>query len=249
VGESPKLRRVVSTAPWKVPAFSLALPTSPDLSPPMGRRGEERSGRRGEGRAPPGFTLLEILVVLVVLGLLMTGLTKGVQLGLQAMDRQSVALGDRAELDAVDRTLRDLVTHIDPGGGRTQMQIEGKTDSFHFISRLPRAVALLTRRADMTLLVDDKQRLVLRWKPALHEISFDDNPPDPTDTVLLDKVDKLEIAYWAPDDGGGQPAGWHDDWNSPYLPFLVRLRISFPDGDRRHWPAILVAPLLEQPGG
>ena len=197
-----------------------------------------RKGRRGE--VLPGFTLLEILVVLVVLGLLMTGLTKGVQLGLQAMERQSIALGDRAELDAVDRTLRDLVTHIDPGGGRTQMQIEGKSDSFHFISRLPRAVALLTRQADMTLLLDDDHRLILRWKPALHEIPFDD-PPDDTDTVLLDKVDKLEIAYWAPDDGGGQPAGWRDDWSSPYLPFLVRLRISFPGGRS--------PPLAGDPGG
>ena len=195
-----------------------------------------------------GFTLLEILVALVVFGLLMTALVKGVQLGFRAVDRQSVALGDRAELDAVDRTLRDLVTHIDPGGGRTPLVIEGKGDSFHFQSRLPAAVALLTRHAEMTLLLDDDHRLILRWKPALHEIPFDD-PPDDTDTVLLDKVDKLEIAYWAPDDGSGQPSGWRDEWNTPYLPFLVRLRLTFADGDRRHWPTMIVAPLLEQPGG
>jgi|HubBroStandDraft_1064217.scaffolds.fasta_scaffold00150_34 general secretion pathway protein J len=199
-------------------------------------------------RRAAGFTLLEILVVLGVFGLLMTGLARGVQLGIRAVDRQSVALDERAELDAVDRTLRDLVTHIDPGAGRNPIHIEGRSDHFRFQSRLPTAVALLTRHADMTLLVDDKQRLVLRWRPVLHETSFVD-PPDPTDTVLLDKVAKVEFAYWAPDDGSGQPPGWRDDWPAPYLPFIIRLRVTFPEGDRRHWPAIMVAPLLEQPGG
>jgi general secretion pathway protein J len=210
----------------------------------------DRSVRIGAAGAaqPRGFTLLEVLVVLVVLGLMMAGLTQGVRLGVKAVDRQSAALDERAELDAVDRTVRGLVTHIDPGGGRTPIQIDGKTDQFHFISRLPDAAALNTHRADMTLLVDDKQRLILRWFPALHETSFAD-PPDPTDTVLIENVDKAEFAYWAPADGPNDQAGWHDEWTAPFLPYIVRLRLTFSDGDKRHWPDILVAPLLEQPGG
>jgi general secretion pathway protein J len=207
--------------------------------PPAGRQ---------DARSQAGFTLLEILVVLVVVGLLMTGLSKGVLLGVSAVERQSRALGDRAELDAIDRTLRDLITHINPGGGRSQIQIEGKSDRFRFQSRLPGPIAVITRRADMTLLVDDQKRLVLRWRPLLHETALAD-PPDPTDTVLLDNVEKLDIAYWAPDDGGNEAEGWRDEWTVPYVPFLVRLRLTFPKDDRRHWPEILVAPLLEQPGG
>jgi general secretion pathway protein J len=199
-------------------------------------------------RRDAGFTLLEILVVLVVIGLMIVGLTQGVRLGLQAVDRQSTALAVRADLDGVDRVLRDLVTHIDPGGGRSPVMVEGAKDQFHFISRLPGPVALLTRRSEMTLLVDDDHRLVLRWRPALHETSFVD-PPDPTDTVLLDKVDKIEFSYWAPDDGSNEGPGWREEWNSPYVPFVVKIHIDFPEGDRRHWPDILVAPLLEQPGG
>jgi general secretion pathway protein J len=194
-----------------------------------------------------GFTLLEILVVLIVFGMLMTGLTKGIQLGIRAVERQSVALDERGELDAIDRTLRDLLTHIDPGGGRTPIHLEGKSDQFRFQSRLPTAVALLTRRADMTLLLNDNHQLVLRWKPLFHETSFSD-PPEPTDTVLLDNVEKLEFAYWAPDVGSG-PAGWQDDWQAPYLPPVIRLRLSCGKGDKRHGPEILVSPLLEQPGG
>ena len=215
----------------------LTLPLRGSLPLPRCRRGDIA-----------GFTLLEVLVAMVVLGLMMAGLTQGVRLGIRSVARQAQSLDERADMDGVDRVLRDLITHIEPGGGRTPVQIEGDQEQFHFISRLPSAVALLTRRADMTLLVDDGHRLVLRWRPALHETSFVD-PPEPTDTPLLDKVDKVEFAYWAPDDGSNQPAGWRDEWNSPYLPFVVRLKISFPDGDKRHFPTILVSPLLEQPGG
>ena len=197
---------------------------------------------------PAGFTLLEILVVLVVLGLLMAGLSKGVQLGIQAMEHQSVALGERAELDAIDRTLRDIVTHIDPGSGRNPTRLDGKADHMQFQSRLPSAVALDTRRADMTLLIDERKRLVLRWKPARHETSIGD-PVAPADTVLLDQVEKLEIAYWSPEDGSGQTPGWRDEWQAPYLPFIIRVRLTFPEGDRRRWPEMLASPLLEAPGG
>lgn len=199
-------------------------------------------------RRPGGFTLMEILVVLIVLGLMMAGLTQGLRLGVKALDRQNVALDERAELDAIDRTVRDLVTHIDPGGGRTPVQIDGKADQFHFIGRLPAAAALKTRRADMTILLDDQQRLILRWFPALHETTFGD-PPEPIDTVLIDNVDKVQFAYWSPDDSGSEPAGWHDEWNTPFLPYIVRMRLTFPEGDRRHWPDMVMAPLLEQPGG
>jgi general secretion pathway protein J len=195
-----------------------------------------------------GFSLLEILVVLVVFGMLLTGLSKGIQLGVKAVDRQGTALSERSELDAIDRTVRDLLTHITPGSGRSPVHIEGKEDHFRFQSRLPAAVALVTRDADMTLLLNDDHQLVLRWKPVLHETPFTD-PPEPTDTVLLDQVDKLEFAYWAPDDGSGHPPEWHDEWLAPYLPPVVRLRVTFREGDRRHWPTILVSPLLEQPGG
>ena len=235
------------TASW--PGSSRPSTSSRGLGVPGKLAGDDKvEGASTTAESPAGFTLLEILVAMVVLALMMVGLTQGVHLGIKAVDRQAAALGVRADLDGVDRVLRDLITHIDPGGGRSPVQIEGDQEHFHFISRLPSAVALLTRRADMTLLVDDDHRLVLRWRPALHETSFVD-PPDPTDTVLLDHVDKVEFAYWAPDDGSNQPAGWRDEWNSPYLPFVVRIKISFPDGDKRHFPDILVSPLLEQPGG
>ncbi|HVJ51944.1 MAG TPA: prepilin-type N-terminal cleavage/methylation domain-containing protein [Aliidongia sp.] len=202
-------------------------------------------------RGEKGFTLLELLVALAVLGLLMAGLVQGVRLGIVAWNRQSSLLQSRSELDATDRVLRQLLTRIDPGTGRGPIRIEGNAHQLDFRSELPTAVATSTRRADMSLLVDDRNRLILRWKPYFHENELGTGGKE-TDTVLLDHVEQLNLSYWGGQDNGGagaQSLGWITEWTTSFVPPLIKLQVKFPDGDRRHWPDIVVAPLLEQPGG
>ena len=66
-----------------------------------------------------GFTLLEMLVVLVVLGFLMVGLTQGVRAGLTMWGAQTRRVGETADLDAGARVLRRLlggISLLSPGG-------------------------------------------------------------------------------------------------------------------------------------
>ena len=59
-----------------------------------------------------GFTLLEMLVALVVLGFLMVGLTQGVRAGLTMWGAQARRVGETADLDAGARVLRRLLSGI-----------------------------------------------------------------------------------------------------------------------------------------
>lgn len=194
--------------------------------------------------AEGGFTLLELLVALVVLGFILAGLTQGVRFGLRATDRQARALADRSELDAVDRAFRRLVEQMDPGTNRDGAGVRGSASRLTFVSELPAASGLATRLADIALGVDGARRLVLRMTPRPAGKPFGPQPM-PLETELLRDVDHIELAYWP----RGPAPQWRTAWSASDLPLLVRLRVVFPPGDRRHWPDIVAGTRLERAAG
>lgn len=191
-----------------------------------------------------GFTLLELLVALVVLGFIVAGLTQGVRYGLRATDAQVRMLAEQAELDAVDRALRHLIERMDPGTSRDGAGVQGTAGRLAFISELPAANGLGTGRAEFALGVDGARRLMLRAVPRPPGKSFVP-PPPPIETELLRDVAGIELAYWPP----GPDARWVSAWKAKSLPLLIRLRVLFPPGDRRHWPDIVAATRRERPAG
>jgi general secretion pathway protein J len=192
-----------------------------------------------------GFTLLELLVVVVVLGLLIIGLTQGVRAGLALWDAQSRRTDETAELDAAARVLRSLLSGITASptagfnpGAPGAVEFKGTPESLVFIGDLPTGLGT-TRRAEITLTVS-QGRLVLQWVPHRHELSAAP-PPQPTETELVRKVDHLELAYWgspSPD----RPAGWQAQWEGTAIPELIRLRLVLGKDDRRRFPDLIAAP-------
>jgi general secretion pathway protein J len=196
-----------------------------------------------KGGDTAGFTLLEVLVALVVFGFLMVGLSQGVRFGLAAWGRQERMLVQHGDLDAVDRVLRRVISQMDPGTRSDLPQVEGTQARFAFTSALP-AIAD-GESADMMLAVDSAHRFSLLWTPHLHAKRMVP-PPPPRAEPLLDRVQTVQFAYWRanPNGGGGS---WVGGWEGKSLPALVRVRIVFPEGDRRHWPDIVAAPLRTAP--
>jgi general secretion pathway protein J len=179
-----------------------------------------------------GFTLLEILVVLVVFGLLVVGLSQGIQYGLQAWRTQVRLTADHGDLNVVDNVLRQMIQVMDAGNAADQAPIVGGGNHLAFVTELPKA-----GHVEASLLVDPRHRLVLSWRPYLHAQRLR-TAPAPTTNVLLAGVSGLEFSFWRP------TGGWQPVWNGPDLPALIRVRLIFPPGDPRHWPDIVAAPLL-----
>ena len=183
-----------------------------------------------------GFTLLELLVALVVLGFVLAGIAGGVQFGERAADMQARSIAAHADMGAVDRLLRQLVAAMDPGSLADPPHITGSASALGFTTDLGRAATALGEgEADIGLVVDGGHHLVLRWLPALHAVRLGPSPI-PATSVLLDGVDRVEFAYWGHAGGTGQ---WLSGWDERDIPPLVRIRLHFSPGSHRTWPDIV----------
>ena len=187
-------------------------------------------------REDAGFTLLEILIAVSVLGTLLVLLNQGVQFGLRTLQMQTDFKDRQGDLETIDRALRQMVALADPGTYPEPASLRGAARVLTFTTELPVGAAGPRRLADVAVSVE-AGRLLLRWTPRHHVQPFG-AAPVPVETVLLDGVEAVEFTYW-------RAGGWVSSWRADKLPALVRIGLTFPPGSRRRWPPIVVAPARE----
>lgn len=194
-----------------------------------------------EGRREFGFTLLEILVALAVLGLLMAGLIQGLRVSVSTWTAQTQKLSSNTDLDATDRTLRALIERMDPGGvsGRPAL-FKGTEHSLTFTTSITDpSGAAMGRVVDVLLAVDEAHRLEMVLLPHYRDAAGP--PPAPARVELLNDVDRIELEYWQ-----DPQAGWQSEWRAVLVPKLIRLRIVSRRGSARTTPDIVVSPMRDR---
>ena len=204
----------------------------------MTRPPTEQTLTKGRHTAVRGFTLIEVLAALVLLGLILTMLSDGMRLGMRAK-RADDQIGTVAtELETTSRALRLLFARAEPGEPASPEAVfVGTGHAVSFVTWLPDGRDG-PREADVSLAVSAARRLELHWRP--HFRRWLVAPPAPGAETLLDGVERLDLAYWPP--AGGR---WLSQWQGLEPPRLVRLHIVFPTADGRHWPDIIVAPVRQ----
>lgn len=187
-------------------------------------------------RRDDGFTLLEMIVALVVLGLLLAGLAQAVRFGLSAYQGQSAKLARSDQLATTDRALRRLIDDAISG------QRSGTADHLYLITRLPDSVRTADRTIDAQIFVDRRHDLVLAWTP--HEFGQNLRPAtSPRRHILLHDVADIKLSYWFQATAFAAPQ-WHDTGPAGGLPSLIRLRIDLAGQVPRLLPDLVAAPAL-----
>lgn len=204
-----------------------------------------------EGRRT-GFTLLELLIAITLLGLLMAGLLGGLRLGARAWDIGAERLDESARLLTVHAFLEARLDHAMPiyvadDRDREVLAFTGESDRLTLLTTLPDQLGPGLHRLTLGLAGQGPQaRLVVAWRPfSPRGNDASAEADDGGRRVLLRGVERLEFGYFGAVGQETEPS-WHPTWqDEDLLPTLVRLRLQFAPGDRRVCPELVVRPMID----
>lgn len=193
-----------------------------------------RTNRDSEG----GFTLLEVLVAMALLGLLSTMLLGSVRLATQIMQSSRRHSDAAVTVPSAYDFLRTQIAQTLPiqrenlPPGERIVDFDGSPESLRIVtlapSHLPPAAMSDNSYQFLTVQRDETHKqnsVVITWQPysrsdgKLQQIAS-------RRSLLLEEITALEISYFGSLDSR-QTAVWHREWkHRSNLPTLVRIRFS-----------------------
>jgi general secretion pathway protein J len=190
-----------------------------------------------------GFTLIELLISVSLLVLLMAMLFAGLDVGTRHIGRQSARL-DRASRMVVAQSflrlqLADARAVTASNLPSDAITFDGRLDGVDFVSAAPEAVAQGGLQVLSVGVVDPHgaggEQLLVGWRPfAASGAGGSTEAPVESEhrAALLDHIQEAAFAYFGAAQAEDTPS-WHPTWhNMNYLPSLIRLSVTFTDGER-----------------
>jgi general secretion pathway protein J len=199
-----------------------------------------------------GFTLLELLIAITLLGFILVLLFGGLRLGIRSWDAVQQRVDNLNSVRSIENFLRQEMEAIVPyrwkGAPGQRLAFLGQRDKISFVAQLPGRIGvgglyLVNLELEQT---SKGRRLLWRYVPVANQMT-DFSPLDQASELVLaatelNAVEDIWFTYLGPDGPSG-PLHWQDRWESPSsLPSLIRIQVKFAgDGE---WPEFVVAPRL-----
>lgn len=203
------------------------------------------------GRADAGFTMLETLVALALLGLmslLVFALLKTSGAVWARIDDRSTITGDQLR---VQEFLREIITAAYPAAvrrpdGSTLVAFSGAARSLELAGVLPQSAAIggFQRIRIWVAESEGNKRLMLAWRPERNDYRFGERTGSGNESVLIEHVEELTLAYYGRL-RGQQREAWHNEWRDQVeLPRLVRVGFRGGAGEPS-LPDVVAAPRID----
>lgn len=209
---------------------------------------------RGARRRDGGFTLLELLVSMTLLGLILALLFGGLRTGNRVWESSNSRTDAVARIQTVHGFLRAQVSALTPlaaaaeAGGEPKAAFEGERERLRFVAMLPSHFGVGGFQTIEVRAIEREgaRDLGLAWWPYLPGENAPAEPDEDSSAVLLEDVGEVAFAYFGAEGEDAEPA-WTERWlDQPAPPELVRLSVTFPDGDPRYWPDLVIRPQIDR---
>ena len=197
-------------------------------------------------RRTQGFTLLELLIGMTLLGFILTLLFAGLNLGTrswEAGERRMVTSSRQAVVaDFIRHTLEQthlLRWRVD---NEDQLAFAGEAESLRFVGSVAMHEGASGNHLIALNLADGEtgRDLVMRWQLPDPRAPGFEPLEEAKPKVLIKAIKEMRLAYFGAQTDTEEPT-WHDQWllqKAP--PELIRLQLIMENGET--WPDIIAAP-------
>lgn len=196
-------------------------------------------------RRAQGFTLLELLIGMTLVGFILALLFAGLNLGTRSWEmgeQRMVSSSQQAVVvDFIRRTLEQTEPLYWQEDEENRLAFAGETESLEWVGTLPMHQGATGSHLISLDLAGGEvgHDLVMRWRLAdTREPGFGTlEQAEPK--VLIKALSGMKLSYFGAENDTEEPA-WHDQWlNQKLLPRLIRLQLTMENGEI--WPEIMVA--------
>ncbi len=192
-----------------------------------------------------GFTLLELLISLTIIGLILVIVFGALRIGTRAWEKgervveihqiQRIVL-DNMKRQIASTCLREIKAEAEKGAGKKRIFFKGDRENMEFISRVPMVPATRSGMVYVKYVVreedgGDKKRLMLYEKDILFIKTEEDigEQDDEDFFELIPGAENIEFEYLkGPEDKDADPE-WQDGWDAdsdPGIPLAVKITLQ-----------------------
>jgi general secretion pathway protein J len=197
-------------------------------------------------RRSQGFTLLELLIGMTLVGFILSLLFAGLNLGTRSWEAGEQRMVTSSRQAVVVDFIRRVIEQTYPlrwrVGEEDRLAFAGEAESLRFVGTVAMHEGVSGNHLIALDLVDGEtgRDLVMRWQlPDPGAPGFE--PIEQAEPkVLIKAVKEMALAYFGAQSETEDPA-WHDQWlDQKTPPALIRLQLTMENGET--WPDIVAAP-------
>jgi general secretion pathway protein J len=191
-------------------------------------------------KASRGFTLLEVIVTMTILGLILLIISGAFRLGLSAWERGESTREEYQKVRAISQLVCQQIKSSIPYKIKTQkaegdyLAFEGKPHSLKFVSALP--IKAREPQGFVYAIYEFQEggeeggRLVYYEQRVLNKNFFEEKPDEELGVSLCEGVSDVRFEYFREADlEESKTEGWIDEWNTKEekeLPKALRMKIT-----------------------